>query len=134
MGKLRVVLENCRASDLFDVINCGREADRPSNDGRASFEPVRRFLEGALFERDAYNHFASALPRRYGIQKLGAAVKHADASRGTHFVSRKCKKIAAQLLNVERHVPHALSRVDQRQRAHSASFGAKLGDWIDCAE
>ena len=36
MRKLRVVLENCRASDLLDVINCCRESDRASDVGRAS--------------------------------------------------------------------------------------------------
>ena len=95
---------------------------------------MRRFLKCALFERDAYDHFASAVPRRHGIQKLRASVKHANASRSAHLVSGERKEIAAQFLHIERHVADALRRVDQRQRAHSASFGAKLGDWINCAE
>src|SRR3954451_5603425 len=134
MRKLGVVLENCRTSDLLDVINRCRESDGPSNVGRASFKPVRRFLKCALFERDAYNHFTSAVPGRYGIQKLRASIKHADASWCTHLMSGERKEIAAQLLYIERHVPRTLSRVHQRERAHSPSFGAKLGDWIDCAQ
>src|SRR5215831_5890165 len=100
MRKLRVVLENCRASNRFDVINCGCEPYRTSNIRRPSFEPVSRFLECALFERDADDHFASALPRRHGIQNLRASVKHTDASRSTHFVSGTRHEIAPQLLNI----------------------------------
>src|SRR5262245_60631893 len=87
MGKLRVVLENCRASDHFNVIDRRRESDCARDVWRAAFEPVRRFLECAVFERDAYDHLATAVPRRHRIQKLRAPVKHADASRCTHFVS-----------------------------------------------
>ena len=134
MRKLRVMLEDCRASDLLDVINCRRESDRSSNVGRAGFESMRRFLERAFIERDAYNHFAAALPRWHGIQKLRPSVKRANSSRPTHFVSGEGKEIAAQLLYIERHVSCTLGRIDQRQRADSASFGAKLGDWIDCAK
>ena len=111
--KLRVVFENRRASDALDVINCCRQPDRAGNVRRASLESVRRFLKRALFERDAYDHFASALPRRHRIEKLRASVKHADASRSTHFVSGERKEIAAQFLHIERHVPDALRRVHQ---------------------
>src|ERR1043166_4639883 len=48
MRKLRVVFENRRPPDLLDVINRGREADRARDTRRASFEPVRRFLERAF--------------------------------------------------------------------------------------
>src|SRR5215472_8582708 len=134
MRKLGVVLENCSASNPFDVINRCRESDRASNVRRPSFEPVRRFLECALFERDAHNHFASAMPWRDGIQKLRASVKHADTSWCTHLVSGEHKEVAAQFLYIDRNVSGTLRRIDQRQRANSASFGAKLGDWINCAE
>jgi len=49
-------------------------------------------------------------------------------------MSGKRQEIAAQLLHIKRHVADTLRRVHQRHRAHSASFGAKLGDWIDCAQ
>src|SRR5215216_4308340 len=108
MRKLRVVFKNCRAADCFDVINRCRKTDRASDVWRASFEPMRRFLECALFQRDAYDHFASALPWRHGIQNLSASVKHTDASWGTHLVPGERKKIAAQLLHIERHVSGTL--------------------------
>src|SRR5262245_42186379 len=134
MGKLRVVLENGRPADVLDVINCSCETDRASDVWRPAFEPMRRFLERALFECDAHDHLATAVPRRDGIQKLRAPVKHTNASRSTHLVSRKRQKIAAQFLYIERYVTGTLRSVDQRHRAHSASFGAKFGDWINRAE
>src|SRR5262249_35470568 len=134
MRKLRVMFENRRSPDALDVINGRRESDRPCDVWRPAFEPMRRFLIWAFFQRDAHNHFTTPVPGRHGIQKLGASVKHADASRSTHLVSRERQEIAAQLLYIERHVSDALRRVDQRERAHSARFGAKLGDWINCAE
>src|SRR5918996_3142742 len=112
MRKLRVVLENCRAPDLLDVINRCRKSDRACYVGRASFESVRRFLKCALFERDAYDHFAATMPGRHGIQKLRASVKRTDTSRCTHFVSGKREEIGTQLLYIERHVSDALRRVD----------------------
>src|SRR5438445_2091285 len=63
--KLRVVLENRRPPDLLDVINRGCEPDGACDVRRTSFEPVRRFLERALFQRNAHNHFAAAMPWRY---------------------------------------------------------------------
>src|SRR6266576_3034831 len=84
---LRVVFENRRSADALDVFNRGREPDRACDVWRASFEPVRWFLECALFERDTYDHSATAVPRRHGIQKLRASVKRTDTSRSTHLMS-----------------------------------------------
>src|SRR5206468_2577993 len=95
---------------------------------------MRRPLERALVESDAHDHFATTVPRRHGIEELSAPMEYTDASRPTHLVSGKCQEITAQFAHIEWHVADALRRVDQRQRAHSASFGAKLGDWINCAE
>src|SRR5215813_1666016 len=134
MHKLRVMLENRRPTDALNVIDCGCETDRASDVWRPAFEPMRRFLECALFERDAYDHFAPAVPRRHRIQKLRASVKRADASWCTHFVSGECKKITTEFLHVERHVSGTLCRVDQRHRAHLTSFSTKFGDWINCPE
>src|SRR5437588_10890238 len=61
--KLRVVFENCRASDSLDVINRCREPDRARDARRASLEPLRRFLKYAFFQGDAHDHFATAVPR-----------------------------------------------------------------------
>src|SRR5262245_9845601 len=134
MRKVRVVLENCRPSDRFDVIDRCREADRAGNVRRATLEPVRSLLVRALLWREAYDSFACALRRRRGIQKLSASVKHADASRSTHFVSGKCKEIAAQLLHIDRHVSGTLRCIDQRHRAYRASSSAKFGYGINCAQ
>src|SRR5262249_15926957 len=132
MRKLRVMFENRRSPDGLDVIGRCRQSDGTCNVGCATFKPMWRFLAWALFVRDPKDQRAAAVPGRDRIQKLRATVKHADAGRSTHLVSRERKEIAAQLLDIKRHVANALCRVDQRQRAHSASFGAKVGDWINC--
>ena len=63
--KLRVMFENRRPSDALDVINCCRQPNRAGNVRCASLKSVRRFLERALFERDAYDHFTPAVPGRH---------------------------------------------------------------------
>src|SRR5262249_33583605 len=85
--KLRVMFENRRSPDLFDVINRCREPDRACDVWRSSFEPVRRSLKRALLKSDAHNHFATAVIRRYRIKNLRSSVQHADPCRSTHFVS-----------------------------------------------
>src|SRR5206468_1155373 len=85
--KLRIVLENCRPADPLDVINCGCEPDGTCNIGRTSLEPVRRFFKRALFERDAHDHFAAAMPWWHRIEDLSAPIEHANSSRSTHLVS-----------------------------------------------
>ena len=102
--------------------------------GVPAFEPVRRFLECALFERDAYDHFAAAVPWRHRIQNLRASVEHADAGRPAHLMSGKRKEIAAELLHIERHVPDALRSVHEREYACCARFRTKLRDRINRAE
>ncbi len=134
MRKLRVVFENCRASDTLDVIDRGRETDRARDIRCAGFKSVGRFLKRAFFQSDADNHFAAAVPWRDRIQNRRPSVKRADASRATHFVSGEGEEIAAQLLHVDGHMSHALRRVHQRERADRVRFGAEFGDRIDCAE
>src|SRR5439155_23776606 len=132
--KLRVVLENRRAPDLLDVINGGCKPDSACDVWRTCFEPVRRFLERALLESDAYNHFAAAVPWRHRIENLGSSMEHADPSRSTHFVSRKRQEIATQLAHVDWHVPRALRCIDEREGAHRMRFRAEFGHWIYRAE
>ena len=65
--QLQVMLENCCAPDSIKIINRRSETDGPRDIWRASFESMRRFLKRALFQGDAYNHFTTAVPGRYGI-------------------------------------------------------------------
>src|SRR6266496_1844473 len=44
-SKVRVVFKNCWASDLLDVLDRGREADRAGDVRCASLKSVRRFFE-----------------------------------------------------------------------------------------
>ena len=132
--KLRVVFENRRASDLLDVINRGSEPDGARDIGRTSLEPMRRFLKGALFKSDADDHFATAVPRRDGIENLRTRVKHADSGRSTHFVSGERQEIAAQVAHIDWHVSRALRRVHKRKRAYCMRLLAEFRDGIDCAQ
>src|SRR5438552_15498519 len=47
--KMPVVFENRRTSDLIDLINWGREANRVDVIRRASFNPMRRDFKRSLF-------------------------------------------------------------------------------------
>src|ERR1041385_7516687 len=107
-GEVQVMLKNRFASDSLDVINRRREANRASDIGCATLEPMRRFLKRALFQRNAHDHFAAAVPRRDCIENFSASIEHADSSRTTHFVSGKRKQIAAQLSHIKRHASRAL--------------------------
>src|SRR5437588_8203512 len=107
------MFKNCCASDPLDVIDRCSKPNCAGNVRRASLEPVRRFLERALLESDAYDHFATAVPWRHRIQNLRAPIEHTDASRSAHLMSRKRKEVAVQLLYIERYVSDALRRVDQ---------------------
>ena len=134
MRKLRVVFENCGASDTFDVINRGRETDRARYIRCPGFKPVRRFLKRAFFQSDAHDHFAAAVPWRDRIQNRRPPVKRADASRATHFMPGEGEKIAAQLLHIDGHMSRALGRVHQRESTDRVRFGAEFGNRIDCAK
>ena len=65
ISQIRVMFENCRASNPFDVIKRRRESDRAGDVRCAGLKSVRRFFECALFQSHADNHFAAAVPWRY---------------------------------------------------------------------
>src|SRR5207249_3489581 len=94
--KLRIVLEDRRTSDLLDIINCGREANRAGDIGRASFKPMRRSFKRSFFQGHAYDHFTATMPWRPRIENLRSPVKRAAATRATHLVSGIGPAIAAQ--------------------------------------
>src|SRR6266508_6590421 len=59
--QLRVVFENCCASDSIEVIDRRGQTDCTGDVWRASFKPMWRFLKHALFQSDAHDHFAAAV-------------------------------------------------------------------------
>src|SRR5205823_10247433 len=130
MRKLRVVLENHRPPDLLDVINRGCKPNSACDVWRSCFEAVRRFLERALFQSDAHDHFTATVPRWHRIENRRAPVKRADPSRSTHLVSGERKEIAAQFAHIDRHVSRALRGVHERERAHRMRLLAKFRDGI----
>src|SRR4029077_7487083 len=128
------MFENRRASDSIKIINRRSETDGTGDIWRASFEPMRRFLERAFFQSDAHNHFTTAMPGRYGIQDLLWRIKSADPSRSTHLVSGERHEIAAQLAHVDRQVSHALCRIHECEGACGVRFLTQLGHRINCPQ
>ena len=95
---------------------------------------MRRLFVSAFLECDTDDHFAAALPGRDCVKNSFPAVKHADTGRSTHLVTGESEEIAAELLNIERHVPDALRCINQSDRANVSSFLAKIGHGINRAE
>src|SRR5437870_13573759 len=116
MRKLRVVFENCRASDLFDVVNRGREANGAGNIWCASLKSMGRSLKYAFFQSDAHDHFAATVPRGHGIEDLGPSIQRADAGRATHFVSGEGQVVTSQPLHIDRQMPRLLSDIQHGER------------------
>src|SRR5947208_13078655 len=84
--QLRIVLENCCASDSIKVINGRGETNCARDIWRTSFESMWSFLERALFQSNAHNHFSAAVPGRHGLQNLLPCVKYSYARRSTHHL------------------------------------------------
>jgi hypothetical protein len=103
--------------DPLEIVQGGSEPDGVRDAAGTGLEPDRRRLVLRLFERDVANHVAAALPRRHGVQQVGLPVQDPDAGRSEHLVSRKCVPVAVKILNVDAHVRHRLSPVDEHPRA-----------------
>ena len=74
------------------------------------------------------------MPRWRCLKNFRSAIENADSSGRTHFVTGESEEIAAELLNIERHVPDALRCINQSDRANVSSFLAKIGHGINRAE
>src|SRR5436190_23418516 len=94
-SKVRVVFKNCWASDLLDVLDRGREADRAGDVRCASLKSVRRFFECALFQGDVHDHLPATVPWRHRIEDFAPSVQRADAGRSTHGVPGAGEEIAS---------------------------------------
>ena len=71
-----------------------------------------------------------------GIASSSSAAppQRADSRRAQHLVPGEGQEVGAQLDDVDRHVRHALRRVDQDQRAGVVRQAGDLGDRVDGAE
>src|SRR5207244_10736563 len=119
-SKIDIVLKNFGASDSFKVIDRSRETDGAGNIWRACFETVRRFFERAFFQRNTRNHLTPAMPRRNRIENVQSTIEHADSGGRAHLVTGESEKVAAELLNIYRHVPDTFRRIDHGHYADSA--------------
>src|ERR1700730_88151 len=62
-GKIDIVFEDCRASDLFNVIDRGSEPDRARDVRCTCFKSLCLFLKRAYFKSDADDQYPAAVPR-----------------------------------------------------------------------
>src|SRR5262245_7466314 len=62
LRQLRVMFKDRRAPDSIQIINRGGKTDRAGDIWRPGFESMRPLLKRALFQSNAYDHFAAALP------------------------------------------------------------------------
>ena len=74
------------------------------------------------------------MPRWNRFENFGSTIEHADSGRGAHFVTGERKEVASEFLNIERHVPDALRRINKSDCANSARFLAEIDDRIDRSE
>ena len=73
------------------------------------------------------------MPGWGGVENFGATVEGAASGWRTHFVAGEREEIAAEFHDVHRHVPGALSSVDQCHSANRARLRAQFRDRVDRA-
>ena len=79
-------------ADAFDPVDRGMEADRADDVRRARLEPRGRVEVGRLCERDAVDHRPAALPRRHGVEQLGARPTRRRCRSGRRACGRRRRR------------------------------------------
>src|ERR1700730_7671405 len=102
--------------------------------GRPGFKAVRPRFPISRFVSHPGNHFSAELIRLHIGQQRGIAIKDPDTGWPTAFVSRKYKKVAIELLNIDWGVTGALCGVHESYCAVSSSCSIILSHWIDASE
>ena len=76
-GQCLLVLDDVVASELFNEVDSGAEANRAGNVRGAGLETVRRLLVFGLVEGNVQDHLAPTLPGRHRLQESRLAdVRH----------------------------------------------------------
>ncbi len=99
------------------VVDCGVQADRLQDRGRAGLELVRHVRPGGALEADGADHVAAAHERRHRIEQLAPAPQHADPGRAIQLVAGEHEEVGTQRLHVDATVHHGLAAVEQDARA-----------------
>ena len=72
-------------------------------------------------------------PPWYGgiaFRTLAPAAEDANARRAAKLVAGEDQKIAANLLHIKRHVPHALDGINERRHSELPGAHAQLFHWV----
>jgi hypothetical protein len=94
---------------------------------------MRRVAIGDIVLKDIEDHLAAAKKRWHGVEMLAPCPEYADARRPIGLVAGENIEIAAQILDVDRHVDGGLAAIDQYRNAALMSDAADLPDRHDGA-
>ena len=130
-GESGIVIKDRLPPDAVQVVDGDAEADGVRDVRRAGLKPVRRLFPGALLILHAQDHLAAAMPRRHFAQKFAPPVQRPDSRGPAHLVTGKGEEIAAQRLNIHRHVPGALRGVNQGNGPDRLGGVNEVGGGID---
>ena len=107
----------CLRAQGGNVIQRHSEPDCAGDIGRSRFKATGDSAKRRSRKINRLYHIAAALIRRHFFQNFGARIKHAD-SRGTaNFVPGKNKKIASDILHVQREMRRRLRGIDKGERS-----------------
>ena len=104
-------------ADRLDVLDSGFQRHRAGGVDRTGFELVRQFRKGHAVIADRRDHLAARQERRHGLQVLLLAVQDADAHGRQHLVAGEDEEVDVEVLDVHRHVGHALGAVTDDVRS-----------------
>ena len=122
------------APDALDVVERRAEPDRAGDVRRAGLELVRQIVPGRALEGDAADHVSAAHERRHRFEQIRLPEQHADAGRTVELVPGRDVEVAAERLDVDRHVVRRLRSVDQDRDAARVRERDDVLDRIDRAE
>src|SRR5262249_33687720 len=95
-------------SDRGDVVDGNSEPDGARDVWRTGLELVGQVVPRRLLERNRADHVAAAEKRRHCLEPLGFPVEETDSSRSVQLVTGCGVEVAADRLNVYRHVIRGL--------------------------
>src|SRR5258706_6287328 len=117
-----IMMSDAFAADTVQIIHGDVQTDGARDVRSAGFEAMRRGFPGASMIIDRKDHLPTTPVWGRLFEALATTIENAEAGRAAHFMAGKNKKIAADLLHIERTMSSALVGGDQRD--HSADSGA----------
>mmetsp|Transcript_2625 Transcript_2625/g.4780 ORF Transcript_2625/g.4780 Transcript_2625/m.4780 type:complete len:297 (+) Transcript_2625:272-1162(+) len=134
LGQVRLVVVDVAHAQVGHVVHSGAQADCFRDRRRAGLEFVWEGVAGEVVEEHVLDHLAAPHERRHALHHRRLPVQHPDARRSAHLVAGEDQPVAVELLHVDRHVRHALARIDQVLGADRVCNGRDLGGVADAAQ